>query len=167
MLKSALTAALIAGATMLSACDKAPSADAVKDAAKSAVTPAPKSELIDPNTIGAFDLAGIEVLSDPAQDAILLARPFATPSAFHAVVSKHADDGLQAMIYEKIFVRVNANTASPEDIMLIPSPLTPKKLAHEVDEYRPYADMRAFERELGKYMNAEEMAQLKRYFFVE
>lgn len=91
--------------------------------------------------------------------------------AFMASCSKApADAGTTAtpaQISGAVITPLNANTATAAQIMAVPSPLTPKKLAHEVDEYRPYKNMEQFERELGKYMKPEEMAELKRYFFVE
>ncbi len=164
MLKSVITTAVICGAAFLSACNSEPAASDVRADTKA---PAQVSSLLDPNIVDSYELAGVRILSDPLQDAILEQRPFNTPSEFHAVVSKYADADLQAMIYDQIFVSVNANTASEANIRLIPSPLTPNKLAHEVDEYRPYQDMKQFERELGKYMDGAAMAKLKRYFFVE
>lgn len=163
MLKSLILGAGITAAAMLSACDSAP-------ATQNSVEPKPVAvaqSLIDINTVDAFQLAGVEVLTDAMQDALLQNRPFATPSDLHAVVSEKADAPLQIMIYKKLFVPINANSAAEADIKLVPSVLTPKKLAHEVDEYRPYADMDQFKRELGKYMGPAEIETLSAYFFVE
>ena len=160
MLKSFLTAALIAGASLTAACNNA---DAPKTMADAVSAPA----LINPNTVAPAALNNIKMLPADMQAAILKDRPFAGPSDFHALVSKYADADMQAKIYSKVFIPVNANTADAADLMLIPSPLTPKKLAHEIDEYRPYKDMGEFERELGKYMDDAVLAKLKRYVFVE
>ena len=163
MLKSLMTGAAITLTAMLGACDSAP-------AATNAAEPKPvgvSDSLININTVDPYQLAGVEVLTDAVQDALLLNRPYETPRDLHAVVSKNADAPLQLMIYKKLFVPVNANSAEEADIKLVPSVLTPKKLAHEVDEYRPYADMDQFKRELGKYMKPAEIDALSQYFFVE
>lgn len=166
MLKSVLSAAFIAGA-LLTACSPAetPQNGDIKTPAKEAA--ALSDALLDPNTVSATDLAGIEGLSGPVGDAVLQARPFVNPSALHAVILPITDPGERDAIYSQMFVRVDANTASEADLKLIPSPLTPKKLAHEIDEYRPYADMRQFESELGKYMDDADLADLSRYVFVK
>ena len=36
-------------------------------------------------------------------------------------------------------------------------------MAHEFQEYRPYKSMQQFRREIGKYVDAEEIARLEMY----
>ena len=36
-------------------------------------------------------------------------------------------------------------------------------MAHEFEEYRPYTSMEQFRREIGKYVNEDEVARLERY----
>ena len=62
---------------------------------------------------------------------------------------------------KRVFVPVNLNTASEEAIKLIPG-MTPK-MVHEFMEYRPYEDMAEFDREIGKYVDAAEVARLRSY----
>ena len=38
-----------------------------------------------------------------------------------------------------------------------------KKMAHEFEEYRPYKDMEQFRREIGKYVDEDEVARLESY----
>ena len=56
---------------------------------------------------------------------------------------------------------INLNTASREDIALIPGMTT--RMIREFLEYRPYADMAQFNREIGKYVDAAEVARLASY----
>ena len=56
---------------------------------------------------------------------------------------------------------INLNTASEEDIALIPG--MTDRMIHEFEEYRPYADMAEFDREIGKYVDEAEVARLRQY----
>ena len=40
--------------------------------------------------------------------------------------------------------------------------MTPK-MVHEFEEYRPYRSMDQFRREIGKYVDADEVARLESY----
>jgi DNA uptake protein ComE-like DNA-binding protein len=60
-----------------------------------------------------------------------------------------------------LFLPINLNTASKEEIMLVPG--MSRKMAHEFDEYRPYTSLEQFRREIGKYVNENEVARLERY----
>jgi hypothetical protein len=56
---------------------------------------------------------------------------------------------------------MDLNTASREEILLIPD--VDPRMPHEFDEYRPYTDMEQFRREIGKYVDADEVARYERY----
>ena len=62
---------------------------------------------------------------------------------------------------ERVFVPVNLNEATEEQIRLIPG--MTDKMVHEFEEYRPYEDMAEFDREIGKYVDEEEVARLRTY----
>ena len=40
-------------------------------------------------------------------------------------------------------------------------------MAHEFEEYRPYVDMDQFRREIGKYVDEDEVARLERYVAIK
>ena len=48
-----------------------------------------------------------------------------------------------------------------EEIRLIPG--MTDKMVHEFEEYRPYADMGVFDREIGKYVDEAEVARFRNY----
>jgi radical SAM superfamily enzyme with C-terminal helix-hairpin-helix motif len=48
--------------------------------------------------------------------------------------------------------------------MLIPGMTS--RMAHEFEEYRPYTSLEQFRREIGKYVDATEVARLEQYVFV-
>jgi DNA uptake protein ComE-like DNA-binding protein len=71
------------------------------------------------------------------------------------------DDKELARLEQYVFVPINLNTASDEDILSIPG--LGKRMLHEFKEYRPYKSIEQFRREIGKYVNEKEVARLERY----
>ena len=66
-----------------------------------------------------------------------------------------------ANVLVNVFVPVNLNTGTEEEIRLIPG--MTDKMVHEFEEYRPYADMGVFDREIGKYVDEAEVARFRNY----
>ncbi len=145
------------GGFALTACSESETAPA--DEAVQTFATAP---LIDPNsaTEAALALTG---LSGADVAAIVSGRPFASMSALHAVIGEGKDPATIKALYSVLFIKVGLNTGSEDDYKLIPSSLTPRHLAHEFDEYRPYASLDDFAREMSKYVSAAEVENLKRY----
>ena len=57
----------------------------------------------------------------------------------------------QAMaVYPKAFVHINLNTATPEEILLVPG--AGRRMVREFPEYRPWKTWAQFDREIGKYV---------------
>jgi DNA uptake protein ComE-like DNA-binding protein len=67
-------------------------------------------------------------------------------------------------VYARVFLPINLNTASRDEIMLVPG-MGPR-MAHEFEEYRPYRALTQFRREIGKYVDENEVARLEQYVFV-
>jgi DNA uptake protein ComE-like DNA-binding protein len=88
-------------------------------------------------------------------------RPYAALTQFRREIGKYVDDAELARLEEYVFVPINLNTASDEDILSIPG-LGPRML-REFKEYRPYRNIEQFRREIGKYVDAKEIARLERY----
>lgn len=64
-----------------------------------------------------------------------------------------------------MFVPINLNTASDEDILSIPGP--GPRMLREFREYRPYRSMDQFRRAIGKYVSDQEVARLERYVTIQ
>lgn len=61
--------------------------------------------------------------------------------------------------------KLNLNTASESDFMSgIPG--FGKRMAHEFDEYRPYKSVQQFRKEIGKYVDAAQVAEYEKYVYV-
>lgn len=123
----------------------------------------PTAPLIDPNTASPEVLAAIPGLSDAAVAAVVAGRPFATPSDLHTAIGGLLDEDQQKQVYERMFVKVGLHSGAESDYQLIPSTMSPRKLAHEFEEYRPYESIDQFRREMAKYVSDEEVAYLARY----
>lgn len=161
-----LTSLLIATTALLfiSACsqDNAEVANVTEDAAEMFATAA----LINPNNASADVIAAIPGVGVELAQRVISGRPYATPSALHAVLKDAVDESGLKTIYSVMFVKVDLNTGSNADYQLIPTTLSPQKLAHEFEEYRPYSSLEQFGREMSKYVSAEEVAFLQRYVVI-
>ena len=56
---------------------------------------------------------------------------------------------------------IDLNKASDAEILLIPG--VGPRMRHEFEEYRPYTSIEQFRREIGKYVDKDEVARLERY----
>lgn len=88
-------------------------------------------------------------------------RPYEAMARFRREMKKYVDDKEVARLEQYVFVPINLNTASDEDIQTIPG-VGPRML-REFKEYRPYDSIEKFRREIGKYVDSTEVARLERY----
>lgn len=92
---------------------------------------------------------------------LLEKRPFLSMNDFDALLGSSID---KTELYKKVFVPFNLNTTAEADFKMIPG--VGKKMAHEFEEYRPYINIAQFRREIGKYVDDEEVARYENYVFV-
>jgi DNA uptake protein ComE-like DNA-binding protein len=88
-------------------------------------------------------------------------RPYKMLAQFHKEIGKYVDDKELARLEQYVFVPINLNTASDEDILSIPG--AGKRMVREFKEYRPYTNIEKFRKEIGKYVDKKEVARLERY----
>lgn len=88
-------------------------------------------------------------------------RPYKAIAQFRRELGKYVSDAEVARLEQYVFVPLNLNTATPEDLLTIPG--VGNRLVREFLEYRPYISMRQFRWEIGKYVSDEEVARLERY----
>lgn len=60
--------------------------------------------------------------------------------------------------------KLNINTASGKAFQFIPG--VGDKMIHEFEEYRPYVSIQQFRKEIGKYVDEEQVASYEEYIFV-
>ena len=88
-------------------------------------------------------------------------RPYTAIAQWEREMGKYVDDAEIERMRRYVFVPIDLNTATEAEILSIPG--VGKRMAHEFEEYRPYASMEQFRREIGKYVNEDEVARLERY----
>ena len=138
--------------------DETPVSDApTEEAASSAV-------VVNPNLAGSDELGALPGMSKELADAIAAQRPFLGMEVLHPVVSQHLSQEEVEKLYVQMFIPLNLNTASEEEILLVPG--VGKRMAHEFEEYRPYTAIAQWRREMGKYVDDTEVARMAQYVFV-
>ena len=88
-------------------------------------------------------------------------RPYRALAQFRREIGKYVDDKELARLEQYVFVPIDLNTATDEDILSIPG--VGQRMLHEFKEYRPYKSIEQFRREIGKYVDKKELARLERY----
>lgn len=157
-MKQLMAGIMILGAFALAACSE--NETATEDGARQPFSSAP---LVNPNEVTEAQLAAIKGLAEADVAAIVNGRPFASMSDLNAAISDGKEPRVLRAIYNVMFIKVGLNTGSEDDYKLIPSTLSPRHLAHEFEEYRPYNSIDDFAREMKKYVSAAEVENLKRY----
>ena len=118
--------------------------------------------LLDPNVATEKQLAGLPGLTADHVKALVAKRPFADAVAFDEfLTAKGLGDEAREKLYGKAFVHMDLNRAEERTFQLIPG--VGKRMAHEFEEYRPWKSKAQFEKEIGKYVDDDELARLERY----
>jgi len=112
------------------------------------------------------DVTDEEILMIPDAGARMLREfreyaPFAGLAVFHREIDKYVDDAELARLEQYVYVRIDLNTASDEYILTLPG--IGARMLREFKEYRPFENMAQFRREMGKYVDATEVARMERY----
>jgi len=116
---------------------------------------------LDANTATATQLDTVSELTAAQKLTIASKRPFAGTAAYDAAVGAGLSAEQKTALYAKVFVPIDLNKATREEIMLIPG--MTRRMAHEFEEYRPYTSLAQFDKEIGKYVDAAEVARLRSY----
>ena len=122
------------------------------------------SGVLNPNLASADEMAALPHMTLGLANAIIEHRPHLTMLPLNEMISQHLSDEQRAELYTQLFVPINLNTASEEEILLVPG--VGSRMAHEFDEYRPYRALAQFRREIGKYVDDEQVAAYEQYVFV-
>ena len=117
--------------------------------------------LVNPNTADRDELQALPDIDDEIVQAIIDGRPYQSAVDLDSALARLMDDEQRRTLYTRLFRPIDLNNASEVEILLIPG--MSRKMAHEFVEYRPYRSMQQFRREIGKYVDDDEVARLERY----
>ena len=106
--------------------------------------------VLNPNIAGESELAALPHMSAELAGKLIAARPFLDMLALNELLESELNAFQRSELYAELFVPINLNTASREEILLVPG--LGDRMAHEFEEYRPYRAMAQFRREIGKYV---------------
>ena len=120
--------------------------------------------MTEPNVADEKELMKLPHLNPALVKGILEHRPFANMVELNKFLSQTLDNKQLSELYARMFLPLNLNTATREEIMLIPG--MGNRMVREFFEYRPYTAIAQFRKEIGKYVDDKEVARLEQYVFV-
>jgi len=120
--------------------------------------------IVDANIASEKELTGLPHMTPALVKSVLASRPFPSITELDALVGRSLSPAQRIELYGRLFVHLNLNTATREQILLIPN--AGQRMVREFLEYRPYKALAQFHREIGKYVNETELARLEQYVFV-
>ena len=121
--------------------------------------------LLDLNSAPEKELAGVPHLTPAIIKGLIEKRPFATiVDANTYLIGQSLTAAQLAEVYRKAFVHVNLDTGTEAEILLIPG--AGRRMVREFAEYRPWKTWAQFDKEIGKYVGAEETNRLKQYVYI-
>jgi DNA uptake protein ComE-like DNA-binding protein len=130
-----------------------------------AQTPPAAQPLLNANTATEAQIAAVPHLNATLAKSIVGKRPFKSVTELDALLTPTLNRTQIGEVYARLFVPVNLNTGTDAEILLIPG--VGNRLLREFKEYRPYDGIERFRREIGKYVNKDEVARLERYVVVK
>ena len=92
-------------------------------------------------------------------------RPWKTWGQFDKEISKYVGQPETDRLKQYVFIPVNLNTATDDQILSIPG--AGARMVREFKEYRPWKTKAQFDKEIGKYVGAKETERLWRYVVIE
>ena len=121
--------------------------------------------VVDANTAPEKDLAGMPHMTPAIANALVGVRPFKSITELNTfLIGKGLTQKQATDFYEKAFVHINLNTATPDEILLVPG--AGPRMVREFAEYRPWKSWAQFDKEIGKYVGADGAAKLAQYAFI-
>ena len=135
-------------------------------AAPSAHAQVGKSQgVVDANTVPEAELAKMPHMTPAIAKALVGSRPFKSITELNTFLIGQGLKQPEAMdFYQKAFVHINLNTATNDEILLVPG--AGQRMTREFAEYRPWKSWAQFDKEIGKYIGAEATAKLAQYCFI-
>jgi DNA uptake protein ComE-like DNA-binding protein len=123
------------------------------------------AQLLDPNRATAAELAALPGLNAGIAEAIVDGRPWLLMTELDAMLAQRGlGEAQRETLYGRLWDPLNLNATTAAEVLLIPG--VGDRMLGEFEEYRPYVNLAVFHREIGKYVDASELARLAQYVFV-
>ena len=123
-----------------------------------------KNKLVNPNIADSKSLQEVEFVSKEFADSLIKGKPYHNIEKLYKNLMSEFNRDQVKKILSQMCIQMNLNKVSEKSLLLIPN-LGPK-MAHEIEEYRPYVSFKQFRKEIGKYVSKKEVARLEQYFFI-
>jgi len=121
--------------------------------------------IADANLVPEADLAKLPGMTLAIAKNLVSKRPFASVTGLDQFLTSAGLTREQiTTLYGRMFVHINLNTGTREEILLIPG--VGNRMLREFQEYKPYSALSVFHREIDKYVDDAELARLEQYVFV-
>jgi DNA uptake protein ComE-like DNA-binding protein len=121
--------------------------------------------LLDVNTVSESDLAKLPHMTAAIAKDTIARRPFKSIVDLNKFLLEQKLTQPQAVeFYRRAFVKINLNTGTKDEFMLIPGVGT--RMSAEFAEYRPWKSWAQFDKEIGKYVGQQETDRFKQYVFI-
>jgi len=121
--------------------------------------------LADLNATTESELQALPRMTPAAAKGLIEKRPFKSIVDVNKILVEQKLTGDQIReFYRAAFVKINLNTGTREEFMLIPG--VGSRMAAELAEYRPWKTWSQFDKEIGKYVGQQETDRIKQYVFI-
>ncbi|MGH7504849.1 MAG: hypothetical protein ACRELX_04335 [Longimicrobiales bacterium] len=163
-MRAMIVASMIGATACGGAADEQPEEtlpETTEPAADATAAAQPASGMLDPNAASADELQTVPNIDAALADALIQGRSYENMLGVDQVLAAQLSEEQRDSVYTRLWIPIDLNTASGEEIMLIPG--VGDRMRHEFEEYRPYQAIEQFRREIGKYVDEEEVARLEQY----
>ena len=109
--------------------------------------------------------AGVQRLIDDMTVEFREYRPWTSWAQFDKEIGKYVQADGVAKLKPYVFIPVNLNKATDEDILSIPG--AGSRMVREFKEYRPWTSKAQFDKEIGKYVKEKETERLWRFVVIK
>jgi len=92
-------------------------------------------------------------------------RPYTSILQFKREIGKYVDKNEVSRYLDYVFVPIELNSSTEDDIKALPG--VGDRMSHEFMEYRPYKNLVQFRKEIGKYVDENELKRLERFVYLK
>ena len=117
------------------------------------------------NTTAEKDFKMIPGVGDKMAHEFEEYRPYTSILQFKHEIGKYVDKNEVSRYLDYVFVPIELNSSTEDDIKALPG--VGDRMSHEFIEYRPYKNLVQFRKEIGKYVDENELKRLERFVYLK